>query len=207
MAFSALMTAALSGASLRQLGHWRRTGVLVPEVSAERPIHYSFRDIVALRSCVYLRQDTSLQKIRAAIFSLRDLGEVEHLSRYRLVSFEGTVALDRGDEVIDLVKHRHNTFILNMSTVLGEFSNESGDAVPDLRRPRPHVAVDPAMRGGHPVIKGTRIPYELVAGLIADGVPAADVRLYYPGVNADAARDAHTFADYVASYDERQPVA
>jgi DNA-binding transcriptional MerR regulator len=86
------LTASLSGATIRQLAHWRnpassRGAILVPEVSHIRPILYSFRDVVALRTCVRLRQETSLQKIRLALNTLReDLGEREHLSSYVLVA-------------------------------------------------------------------------------------------------------------------------
>jgi DNA-binding transcriptional MerR regulator len=82
------LAAALSGATIRQLQHWRRPGpdgqpVLTPELSAERPILYSFQDVVALRSCVRLRQESSLQKIRRALDALRtDLGLRDHLSSW-----------------------------------------------------------------------------------------------------------------------------
>lgn len=82
MAYRAKMAAALSGASPRQLGTWRRgpRPLLVPEVSTN-PILYSFRDLVALRTFTYLRETVSLQKIRKALGTLRDLGELDHLSR------------------------------------------------------------------------------------------------------------------------------
>ncbi|MGH2393840.1 MAG: DUF433 domain-containing protein, partial [Candidatus Limnocylindria bacterium] len=79
MAFSPAMTAALSGATVRQLGYWRKAGrrgtLLVPEISVEPLVLYSFRDVVALRSFVYLRRSHSLQAIRKAVNSLRQLGE------------------------------------------------------------------------------------------------------------------------------------
>lgn len=56
------------------------------------------------------------------------------------------------------------------------------------------------MRGGEPVITGTRIPYEDVASLMRDGVSADAIRDFYPQVSADAARDAYDFASYVDSY-------
>jgi hypothetical protein len=80
------LAAALSGATIRQLAYWRKPGpdgqpVLAPEYSAIRPIDYSFRDVIALRTCVRLRQEASLQKIRHALDTLRvDLGERDHLS-------------------------------------------------------------------------------------------------------------------------------
>lgn len=75
--------------------------------------------------------------------------------------------------------------------------------VPDLRRPRPQISVDPGVRRGQPVVAGTRVSYELVAGLLRDGLPADDVANYYPGVTAEAARDALAFADYVDGRHQR----
>ncbi|GAA3444287.1 hypothetical protein [Planomonospora venezuelensis] len=89
MTYDPKLAAALSGATLRQLAHWRkpsasRGAVLVPEISATRPVLYSFRDVVALRTCVKLRNDASLQKIRRALDTLRDdLKERDHLSSHR----------------------------------------------------------------------------------------------------------------------------
>jgi hypothetical protein len=59
---------------------------VAPEVSRKRPVLYSFRDVVALRTCVFLRKDSSLQRVRLAIGNLRSLGELEHLSEYTLVT-------------------------------------------------------------------------------------------------------------------------
>ncbi|MET9818235.1 hypothetical protein [Streptomyces sp. NPDC006355] len=99
MSYEPKLAAALSGATLRQLSHWRRASgpkgaVLVPEISSERPILYSYRDVVALRICVQLREEASLQKIRRALNTLReDLGEWEHLSSYKLVAGPDTIYL------------------------------------------------------------------------------------------------------------------
>jgi DNA-binding transcriptional MerR regulator len=81
VAYAPTMAAALSGATVPHLRHWRnpRTGpLLAPEISAESRIIYSFRDLLALRTFVHLRQNASLQRIRKAVGSLRDLGEIQH---------------------------------------------------------------------------------------------------------------------------------
>lgn len=75
-----------------------------------------------------------------------------------------------------------------------------GRHIPSLLQPRTHVTVDPAVRGGVP-IEGTRVPYDEVAALLRDGVPAERISEYYPSVTATAALDAADFADYVNSYD------
>jgi uncharacterized protein (DUF433 family) len=207
VAYPPYMTAALSGATVRQLAHWRREtssgAVLIPEVSPSKPILYSFRDVVALRTCVYLRKEASLQKIRRAIGNLRSLGELDHLSKYTLVSENESIVLVESDSATDLVKQPGQTVMAEMSNVLRPFLNKNEVEVPALLRPREHIAVDPEVRSGHPVITGTRVPYENVAGLVADGVPADSIGDYYPSVNEAAAVDALSFAKYVDSWRSR----
>ncbi|GAB3985172.1 hypothetical protein GCM10029978_097200 [Actinoallomurus acanthiterrae] len=208
MSYSPKLAAALSGATIRQLAHWRRPGpgtepVLIPELSTERPILYSFRDVIALRACVRLRQETSLQKIRRALDSLRgDLGLRDHLSEYRLVADDSSIYLADRDHAVDLVRSKGNIVIHQFVDVLRPFYVQ-GRRIPGLLNPRTHVEVDPAVRGGEPVITGTRIPYEDVAALMRDGVSAEKIHDFFPHVTADAARDAFDFASYVDSYDAR----
>lgn len=207
MAYRAKMAAALSGASLRQLAYWRKgdSPLLVPEVSTD-PILYSFRDLVALRSFTYLREKVPLQKIRTALSNLRDLGELDHLSKYRLVARgKRSVVLvaPGGDHGVDLVdRPGHHVTVVEIGDVLKSFPFHDVE-VPNLRRPRPAISVDPAVRRGHPVVAGTRVSYDLVAGLLRDGVPAERIADYYPGVSAAAARDALAFADYVDGLPQR----
>ncbi|MFE5656197.1 DUF433 domain-containing protein [Streptomyces sp. NPDC056517] len=204
MSYEPKMAAALSGATLRQLAHWRnaraqRGAILVPEVSETRPILYSFRDVVALRTCVKLRQETSLQKIRYALSTLReDLGERNHLSSYVLVGEGARIFLAESDHAVDLIKGG-NTVIHELVDVLAPFYR-NGRHIPDLLKPRDHVAVDSSVRGGEPVIDGTRIPAAEVAALVRDGIPPDRISDFYPGVSAAAARDANDFSDYVDSY-------
>lgn len=204
MSYPPYLAAALSGATVRQLGHWRREtssgAVLVPEVSQKRPVLYSFRDVVALRTCVFLRKDASLQRVRLAIGNLRSLGELEHLSEYTLVSDNGSIVLVKNDAAIDLVKNPGQYVMAEMSDVLGPIVNRNEVEIPPLFKPNDHIRVNPEVRFGHPVIAGTRVPYENVADLVADGVPVKSIGTYYPSVDADAATDAWKFAKYVDSW-------
>lgn len=170
----------------------------MPEVSASRPITYSFRDVVALRTCVFLRQESSLQRIRRAIGTLREMGEMEHLSTYRLVSQGDTILLLDGSAAVDLVHQPGQQVVMaTLAEVFAPFDSSSGVRVPDLRRPRPHLRVDPETRSGLPVVDGTRIPYDVVAALVADGLSPSEVAEFYPQVSAAAARDAADFGQYV----------
>ena len=210
MTYGTKMAAALSGATIGQLHHWRspRTGpLLAPEIAAAPRAVYSFQDVLALRTFVRLRENTSLQKIRAAIGNLREIGEAGHLASYQLVSDRGgDIQLFTGDEAVDLGQKPGQ---LQLVAVIGEviepFAGRADVLVPHLLRPRPGLAVDPETLGGTPAIAGTRVPYDAVADLMRDGVAAEQIGDYYPAVTAAAARDALDFARYVDSYDPSPP--
>lgn len=209
MAYATKMAAALSGATVHQLRHWRstKTGpLLAPEIAAAPRALYSFQDVLALRTFVRLRENASLQKIRTAIGHLRNLGEAAPLASYRLVSDQrGNIQLISGAEAVNLTnKPGQMQLIAVIGDVIESFAVRAGVLVPDLLQPRPGLAVDPETQGGVPVIAGTRVPYDTVAGLMRDGVAAEQIGEYYPAVSAEAARDALDFARYVDSYDPAQ---
>jgi uncharacterized protein (DUF433 family) len=173
---------------------------MAPEYSAIRPIDYSFRDVIALRTCVRLRQEASLQKIRRALDTLRvDLGQRDHLSSYQLVADGSTIYFADTDHAVDLLRQKGNVVIHQFVEVLQPFYVQ-GRQIPALLEPREHVQVDPGVRGGEPVIAGTRIPYDEVAAMLRDGVAAEDIGEFFPQVSPAAARDAYDFASYVDSY-------
>lgn len=213
MAYATKMAAALTGATVSQLRHWRdpRTGpLLAPEIQSGPRALYSFRDILALRTCVHLRQFASLQKIRAAVSNLRDLGDRDHLASYKIISdAAGNIQLVKDASALDLSRHPGHEllFAVDIAEVILPFAPRPGVLVPDLFRPRPNVAVDPEMQSGFPVIAGTRVPYDSVAGLVADGVPLEEISDYYPAVTVEAARDAVDFATYVDSFEPSKRAA
>jgi uncharacterized protein (DUF433 family) len=205
MAYSTHMAAALSGATVNQLRSWRinrgaKGQFLMPELGTRPRAAYSFRDVLALRTCVRLRQDFSLQKIRTAIGTLRGLGETAHLASYQLVTDGSSIVLYDDEHPTDLLDRPGQRVVATLTDILEPFAPRPGVVVPHLLRPATHVAVDPANQGGHPVITGTRVPYEAVAELLEDGVPLERIPDYYPAVTVDAARDAAEFARYVDSY-------
>ena len=161
---------------------------------------YSYQDVVALRTFVYLRESESLQLIRAALGTLRDMGNLEHLSNYSLVSGGKKILLVEPDHVIDLTKHPRHYVMAPLHDVYRPFDNLQGARVVDLEHPRKLVEVDPDRLGGYPVIAGTRVQFDLVSSLVDDGVPPAEIKDFYPSVSAAAAKDATSFARLVAEY-------
>lgn len=88
MSYTPAVAAALSGATLRQLSHWRRgpEPVLAPvQARVSGRVFYSFRDVVALRAIVYLRgKNVPLQRFRKALVALRaGVHDGEHSARRR----------------------------------------------------------------------------------------------------------------------------
>ena len=64
MAYPSYLAATLAGASVRQLQYWRDSDLLEPEFGKAGGRHlYSFADVVALRTFVFLREQASLQLI------------------------------------------------------------------------------------------------------------------------------------------------
>lgn len=209
MAYSTELTAALTAATAGQLARWRKEtkkdpAALVPEFGKVGGAWlYSFRDLIALRTFVYLRESTSMQMIRKSVGTLEQLGDRDHLSAYTLTrtttpagkTHDLQWVLDDGDTV-SLVKRRGQMVMdrAPMAEIVGPFSvgRDGGRRrAPDLYQPNAYVSLDPEVRGGYPVITNTRVPFDTVAALIEDGYPAKAVPTIYPNVSPRAAKAAH----------------
>jgi uncharacterized protein (DUF433 family) len=208
VAYPIPLTAALSGATVDQLAYWRRhttthPPLLEPEAKRSGRYLYSWADVVALRSIVYLRQVKSLPRIRRAVKTLRSLepGEWGHLANYKLVA-TGTsiVVVTPSGEVLDVDEHPGTVMEeVLLRDVLGGFEREDGRRVPAMARPRDHLSVDPGILGGYPVVAGTRVPFDVVAGLADDGYSDAEIIELYPSVRSASIADARSFAQDVAA--------
>lgn len=204
MAYNIDLTVALTGASKSQLYQFNRSGLLKPELSEDRHegFLWSFRDLVALRSFISLRRDHSLQEIRKAMSNLRDLNLTDHPSAYQLVSDGSSVFLleDDAEQATDLLKRKGQLVISSLEDIFKGFEHPSGKGmVVDFLAPRPNLEVNEGRLGGYPTIRGTRVAYDSVASLLADGsVSPEDVEDFYPGVSVEAALDAANFGAQVA---------
>jgi uncharacterized protein (DUF433 family)/DNA-binding transcriptional MerR regulator len=208
MAFPVPITSVLTGATVRQLAYWRRRTIsaeplLVPEGRRAGRYLYSWADVVALRSIVYLRQEKSLPRIRRAVGMLRQLeaDDWQHLSAYRLISTESTIVVQTpAGQLLDL-ELQPGTVLeeVLMRDVLEPFETSGGRSVPALERPRPQITVDPSVLGGYPVIAGSRVPFDVVARLAEDDLEPAEIIAIYPSVAPESIEDATWFAEQVAA--------
>jgi len=211
MSYTPAVAATLGGATLRQLSHWRRgpEPVLAPaQARAGGRVFYSFRDVVALRANVYLRsKNVPLQRFRKALVALRAMGETDHLSSYEFVAIgRDIVWRESAEQATALTGEPGQRVIAQMVDILESFTVR-GKTVSPLARPEPGVEVDREVRSGFPVIEGTRVPYDLVASLLADGMAAEKIIEIYPSVTAQAAKGALAFASRVDSNKQRPRVA
>lgn len=61
------------------------------------------------------------------------------------------------------------------------------------------VEIDPEVMGGKPVIRGTRVPVEIILRKLGAGMTSAEIIRDHPRLTADDIRAAQAFAaDYLA---------
>jgi len=69
----------------------------------------------------------------------------------------------------------------------------------------PGIVIDPEIKGGKPVIKGTRVPVELVLGKLASGMLYEEIMLEYE-LTKKQILEALQYATHVLSEDEIRAV-
>jgi uncharacterized protein (DUF433 family)/DNA-binding transcriptional MerR regulator len=208
MSFPIPIASVLTGATIPQLAYWRRhtdaaPPLLVPQGKRSGRYLYSWADVVALRSIVYLRQEKSLPRIRRAVATLRGLEAEEwtHLAAYRLISTHRSILVQTpAGELLDL-EDQPGTMLeeILMHDVLAPFETRNGRPVPALEHPRPRIAVNPRVLGGYPVIAGTRVPFDVVASLAEDELGPGEIAAVYPSIDQEAIGDAVSFAEQVTA--------
>ncbi len=198
MKFPVDLAQTLTGATRGQLTYWRRPAnpILTPEFGTSPRAMYSFRDLIAIRSYVKIRQELSLQKIRMALRNMSMMAFTDHPSAYRMATDGKTIFIESEDgRAVDVVGHPGARTLFTFTQLFDAFEKRDGTQVVNFLRPRPNVIVNPRRIGGWPTAGNTRVAYDTVASLMATGeVTAREVRHFYPTVTAAAARDAYDFA-------------
>lgn len=68
------------------------------------------------------------------------------------------------------------------------------------------IVIDPQIMVGKPVIKGTRIPVELIVRMIAQGIPEQEILEEYPRLEKEDIRAALTYAAMLVSSEDVFPL-
>ena len=69
------------------------------------------------------------------------------------------------------------------------------------------ISVDPNVMVGKPVIRGTRIPVELIVRMLAQGIPKEDILGEYPGLKVDDIQAALAYAASLLANEDVFPIA
>jgi uncharacterized protein (DUF433 family) len=69
------------------------------------------------------------------------------------------------------------------------------------------ISLDPKVMAGKPVIRGTRIPIELIVRMLAQGIPERDILQEYPRLQADDIHAALAYAAQVLADEAVFPLA
>ena len=64
------------------------------------------------------------------------------------------------------------------------------------------ISLDPRVMAGKPVIRGTRIPVELIVRMLAQGISEGEILREYPRLQPDDIRAALTYAAEVLAGEE-----
>ena len=178
----------------RTLYSWQNNQIIAP--SLETPsgqLGYSYADLTIVRLLRAVREHRI--DFRSASFALRHLyerlGPPSAGWSKAQVFFEGrhvyaylpdddweiTAATKRGQKVEPVLL---GDAFAGIKEEIADLGDDESVVVP--REFRPYVNIDPAVRGGEPVVKGTRIPTSVVASLRDAGSTVAQIARMYRGV-------------------------
>jgi uncharacterized protein (DUF433 family)/DNA-binding transcriptional MerR regulator len=178
--FTAAEASAITRVPLSTLNYWARTGVITPSRRGRRPRLYSFDDVCDLRVAQELREQRArLPEIRSVLAFVRTnqerLADAElHLVGTRIVYRNRALGIDPVEPATGGQRV--------LTVPMAKLFNGSGDA--RALRPAERIVIRPDVRGGTPVLAGTRVPAQLVAELAAEGVPREEIVAMYPALTA-----------------------
>ena len=69
------------------------------------------------------------------------------------------------------------------------------------------ISINPEVMVGKPVIRGTRIPVELIVRMLSQGIPETEILKEYPHLEIEDIRAALTYAAKVLANEEVFPIS
>lgn len=184
--YSASEVARIAGVPRSTLDYWSRTKLIVASQRAFPPRLYSFADLRDVCVASKLReQKAKIHHIRRALDYVRKEHDVARLAHANFVVTDGGLTFLPPGEAEPVAPHLQGQrkYFVNMPEILKELG--AGDATVQQLRPSSRVLIDPAVRGGTPVIEGTRIPTQLISELVDEGLSYGDIVDLYPSLSRD----------------------
>lgn len=172
--------------------YWVRTGLVEPSVSLSRPMLFSFLDLRDLVVIDRLRGRVSTQTIRRAIDWLRTVADVQHIVHAECRKRDGEIVwTPMDDPQAAVLASRGGQLLLTLDEVWKKLDAEVREGEIIALHPADHVDIDPDVRGGTPVVTGTRVPTALVAELVNGGLSPKEVVAMYPLLTVEAVAGVH----------------
>lgn len=182
--YTAAEAARISKVPRSTVDYWARTQLILPSHRLARPRLYSFQDLRDLVVAQQLRsQGAAIRDVRAALGYVRSVDDVQSLAAASFWVSEGQLVYENPEKKLPPVApHRRGQvlFLVDMRKVFKSLGSDLGDVA--RLRPVRRVLIDPSVRGGTPVIEGTRIPTAWVAQLARDGVSTEEIIKLYPSL-------------------------
>ena len=189
--FTVTEAAQITGVPRSTLDYWTRTELVTPSQRQARPRLFSFRDLRDIKVAVELRdQGVKTRDIRAALNYVRANSIANSLS-FATFHFDIDAGLvvpfpeptESGYDVV--APHKRGTRLLTVDPeeILSDLGLTSDASVLELR-PHERIRINPEVRGGTPVIEGTRIPARLVFEMVEAGATTDEIREAYPSLTS-----------------------
>jgi uncharacterized protein (DUF433 family)/DNA-binding transcriptional MerR regulator len=196
--YSAAEVGRLAGVSATRIGSWSRYGI-IPRVS-QRPKVYSYADAGEAILVRYLiDQEIPTRQIRQIVENLRDKYGQWPLAAAPLEHAGPFVVVREGDEIyfsaLNADQHVIAGTLIDLQAVRAALKN-GGWAT--YKKPRAHIEVDPDLHSGQPVVKGRRLPTEVVAEIARERDGHRTLREDY-GLTEAEISDAIEYEDDVAA--------
>jgi len=172
--------------------YWVRTGLVEPSVSLARPMLFSFLDLRDLVVIDRLRGQVPTRTIRRAVDWLRTVADVQHIVHAECRERGGEIVWTPTDDPqAEVLASRGGQILLTLDEVWSRLDAEVRDGEVIALHPANHVDIDPDVRGGTPVVTGTRIPTALVAELVDGGLSPEQIVAMYPLLTVAAVAAVH----------------
>jgi uncharacterized protein (DUF433 family) len=194
----------LAGVSGQTIGAWARRGYIRSSQSDGPPRVYSYQDVAEAMIVHELRdRGVPYARIKETIRNLRDgSGNGWPLTRAKLGTVGGRVVAEAEEGYFDVSNIPWHGLAIEREDVarIAADLRRGGWAARELPELE-HIEVDPERLSGRPVVRGTRVPAELVAELAREAGGRAELREGY-GVDDNQIDDALEWWQAVTAYDK-----
>lgn len=181
--YTAAEAAKIASVPRSTLDYWTRTGLVPASQRSARPRLFSFADLRDIVVVEKLRgQGAKTRAIRSALDWVRSVADVKRLAHASFGVDAGGLVMPFEGQLV--APHAKGQYVLAMSDVYRQLGADPEE--PTVLRPVPGILIDPRVRGGAPVIEGTRIPAQLVVEYLQDGLSNEELLSLYPSLPPSA---------------------